>query len=160
MIMNILKNLLGNNSKISSDSIAIKTEEGKGISLSNYLQRQKTFILYDNDKGTTSIAELSDIPTKYEILIIEWEATTYTDVWKKETTVILHPSEADYSKNSSFYNSENARIYSTQTVYNISNNKITITQNQGGSVGASTAYSSNGNVWAIKKVIALNKKNK
>ena len=48
-LMKVLKNLFGNNTKISAEDIAIKNSNNKGMSLDNYLKKST---LYDNSDGT------------------------------------------------------------------------------------------------------------
>lgn len=66
-LMKVLKNLFGNNTKISASDIAIKNSNNKGMSLDNYLKRTT---LYDNSDGTKANFTLTDSASNYEYLEI------------------------------------------------------------------------------------------
>lgn len=66
-LMKVLKNLFGNNTKISAEDIAIKNSNNKGMSLDNYLKKST---LYDNSDGTNANFTLTDSASNYEYLEI------------------------------------------------------------------------------------------
>ena len=66
-LMKVLKNLFGNNTKISANDIAIKNSNNKGMSLDNYLKKTT---LYDNSDGTNANFTLTDSASNYEYLEI------------------------------------------------------------------------------------------
>lgn len=49
-LMNILKNLFGNNTKISAEDIAIKDNNGEGITLDEYLNEMNDRTIYSTDE--------------------------------------------------------------------------------------------------------------
>lgn len=65
--MKVLKNLFGNNTKISASDIAIKNSNNKSMSLDNYLKKTT---LYDNSDGTNANFTLTDSASNYEYLEI------------------------------------------------------------------------------------------
>lgn len=66
-LMKVLKNLFGNNTKISANDIAIKNLNNKSMSLDNYLKKTT---LYDNSDGTNANFTLTDSASNYEYLEI------------------------------------------------------------------------------------------
>lgn len=70
-LMNILKNLFGNNTKISAEDIAIKDNNGEGKKLNDYLSNMKPTILYENTSGFSSgTVQLSDAFKNYELIVV------------------------------------------------------------------------------------------
>lgn len=149
------------NKKITRENVfgdieeAISTINNNIDDMQDLLNNILPVVLYQNESGSTSSIQLTDNALNYNILIIEWTATSYTDFLKKETSIIILPENKSYSKTSSFYNTTNDQIYSILVTYSIEDNTISINNNRAGTVGASTAYVGNANVFAITKVIGL-----
>lgn len=66
-IMQVLKNLFGENKKISASEIAIKDSEEKAITIDSLLKRT---ILYDNSSGTKTNFTLKDSASNYKFIEI------------------------------------------------------------------------------------------
>lgn len=114
-------------------------------------------ILYSNSTGSTSSVTLSENASNYNSIMIELTPKQYKNFLGVKHIAIV-PKNGNFSDSTSWYNNENARMYTLLFNYTISNNKITITLNQGGSVGTDTAYGGEKNVFAITKVIGFGKK--
>lgn len=69
--MKVLKNLFGNNTKISADNIAMKDSNNKARTLEDYLTYMKPTVLYENVNGVSSgTIKLSDSFKNYERIIV------------------------------------------------------------------------------------------
>ncbi len=70
-LMKVLKNLFGNNTKISADNIAIKNSNNRAKNLDDYLANMQPTILYENPSGFSSgTIHLTDSFKNYEKIVV------------------------------------------------------------------------------------------
>lgn len=67
LIMKVLKNLFGNNTKINASEVALRDIGGKAIELDNFLNKK---ILYENVNGTNQNFVLNDSCSNYRFVEI------------------------------------------------------------------------------------------
>lgn len=132
--------------------------DGTGIMHTQGSERfiTSTNVLYSNSTGSTTSVALTENATNYQFLLIELTPKQYLDALGTNYQLII-PSNKTYSTSFCTYSSNN-QLYGMSFKYTIQNNKITIDWNQAGTVGANNAYWGNSNVYAITKVIGINKK--
>ena len=114
-------------------------------------------ILYSSSTAKTGSVTLSQNPTNYKFIVIEWGALQYTNNWKIQQTIIFSPvSGRTYNFSNCFYDhSGNKQIYVSWTNYTINGSVISVPtsdSNQAGTVGASTAYTASTPCWGILRV--------
>lgn len=142
-------------------SIKLKNEhyiDGTGVMHKQGNDRfiTSTNVLYNNSAGSTSSITLTENATNYQFLLIELTAKQYTALLTDDYMLII-PKNSSFGKSIAWFDKDNNRTYSLYFKINISEKIITITDNQGGSTNSESSYWGNSNVYAITKVIGINK---
>lgn len=114
-------------------------------------------LLYSSSTAKTGNVTLSQNPTNYKFIVIEWGALQYTNNWKIQQTIIVSPvSGRTYNFSNCFYDHEgNKQIYVSWTNYTINGSVISVPtsgSNQAGTVGANNAYTASVPCWGILRV--------
>ena len=142
-------------------SIKLKNEhyiDGTGVihKQDNLRFITSTDILYDNSTGSTSSVTLSEEAVNYQFLLIEITPKQYAYMLTDDYMFII-PKNSFFGKSVAWFDKDNNRTYSLYFRISISGKTITITNNQGGSTDSNSSYWGNPNVYAITKVIGINK---
>lgn len=142
-------------------SIKLKNEhyiDGTGVmhKQDNLRFITSTDILYDNSTGSTSSISLTEDANNYQFLLIELLAKRYSALLTTDYMFII-PKNSSFGKSIAWFDKGNNRAYSLYFKISISGKTITITDNQGGSTDANSSYWGDANVYAITKVIGINK---
>ena len=145
-----------------AQSIKLKNEhyiDGTGVAhkQDNLRFNTSTKVMYDNSKGSISSVTLSEEATNYQFLLIELSAKQYSALLTTDYMFVI-PKNTSFGKCIAWFDKGNSRTYSLYFKISISGKTITITDNQGGSTDSNSSYWGNSNVYAITKVIGINKK--
>ena len=145
-----------------AQSIKLKNEhyiDGTGVAhkQDNLRFITSTNVLYDNSNGSISSVTLSEEATNYQFLLIELSAKQYSALLTTDYMFVI-PKNTSFGKCIAWFDKGNSRTYSLYFKISISGKTITITDNQGGSTDSNSSYWGNSNVYAITKVIGINKK--
>lgn len=113
--------------------------------------------LYSGSTASSSIT-LSDNASNYRKFEIRVTGNEYsTDRIKEETITVLYPNNKEVGHSICWFNNDNSQVYCGQIRLSIKNNKITVTENSIGTVGAQAAYFSNGFMMKIVQVLGYKK---
>lgn len=145
-----------------AQSIKLKNEnyiDGTGVihKQENLRFITSTNVLYSNSSGSTSSVTLSEEAVNYQFLLIEIIPKRYINILTNDYMLII-PKNSSFGKSVAWFNKDNNRTYSLYFKISISNKTITITDNQGGSTNSESSYWGDANVYAITKVIGINKR--
>lgn len=143
-------------------SIKLKNEhyiDGTGVihKQENLRFITSTNVLYSNSSGSTSSVTLSEEANNYQFLLIELLAKRYSALLTTDYMFII-PKNSSFGKSIAWFDKGNNRAYSLYFKISISGKTITITDNQGGSTNSESSYWGDANVYAIAKVIGINKR--
>jgi hypothetical protein len=87
-IMKVLSNLLGLNKKINASEIALK-ENGKAITLDEYLNKNKFTILHDSYISSNITITIKDSPKNYDFLLFVCKCDSGgTNLYRMRTTIV------------------------------------------------------------------------
>lgn len=146
---------MGKSIKLKNDTYI----DGTGIMHKQGSERfiTSTNVLYSNSTGSTTSVALTENATNYQFLLIELTPKQYTALLTDDYMFII-PKNYSFGKSIAWFDKGNNRTYSLYFKISISGKTITITDNQGGSTDSNSSYWGNSNVYAISKVIGINKK--